>query len=244
MYYEYKEGKKRVNDILNSSLQIIEKDNIPSEDTFTFDNAYKCWVTSIFVDIRDSTTLFSNDKQVMVAKIIKSFTSEIIEILREGNTYNEIGIRGDCVYAVYSSPKQNDISEIMDKVFWINTLFKMLNKLFEQKGYETIKAGIGVSSAQEVIIKAGRKGTGINSKVWIGDAVTKASKLSSLSNKNNISPIALSDCTYINMIDNLTKNNSDAPNWFTQVYDYKYGKYYHGDIIKSEFNEWINGGMK
>lgn len=240
MIYDYKEGKKRVNDILNGGLQVLQRDNVPSEDDFTFDNAYKCWVSSIFVDIRDSSTLFNNDKQVMVAKIIKSFTSEIIEILRDGNKYNEIGIRGDCVYAVYSSPKQNDIYKIVDKAFWINTLFKMLNKLFEKKNYETIKAGIGISSAQELIIKAGRKGVGINSKVWIGDAVTKASKLSSLSNKNSINPIALSNCTYINLIDVY----SDAKKLFTEEYDYKYGKYYHGDIIKLEFNEWINGGMK
>ena len=162
MVYDYKEGKKRVNDILNGGLQVIKRDKLPSEDDFTFDNAYKCWISSIFVDIRDSSTLFSNEKQVMVAKIIKSFTSEIIEILREGNTYNEIGIRGDCVYAAYSSPNKADVYEIVDKAFWINTLFKMLNKLFENKNYITIKAGIGVSTAEEVIIKAGRKGVGIN----------------------------------------------------------------------------------
>jgi len=135
------------------------------------------------------------------------------------------------------------VYEIVDKAFWINTLFKMLNKLFENKNYITIKAGIGVSTAEEVIIKAGRKGVGINSKVWIGEAVTKASKLSSLSNKNNISPIALSSCAYINFIEQLTKENEDAPSWFTEVNDNKYGKYYHGNIVKTSFNEWIAGGM-
>ena len=40
----------------------------------------------------------------------------------------------------------------------------MLNNLLINKGYKTIRVGIGVSSAQELIIKAGRKNTGINSK--------------------------------------------------------------------------------
>ena len=244
MYYNYKDGKTRVKDILNGNLQVIKKDKVPCDDDFTFENAYKCWVTGIFVDIRNSTDLFAEQNQTMVAKIIKSFSSEVIEILRDSNYCNEIGIRGDCVYAVYSTPKQNDTYEITDKAFWINTLLKMLNKLFEEKKYLKITAGIGISTAEELVIKAGRKGVGINSKVWIGDAVTKASKLSSLSNKNNIGPIAMSDCTYFNMIELLKKDNTDAEKWFTEKMDDNYGKYYHCGVVKSEFNKWIDGGMK
>ncbi len=93
----------------------------------------------------------------MVAKIIKSFSSEVIEILCDSNYCNEIGIRGDCVYAVYSTPTKNDTYEIADNAFRINTLLKMLNNLFENKKYLKIIAGIRVSTAGELVIKAGRK---------------------------------------------------------------------------------------
>ena len=40
-----------------------------------------------------------------------------------------------------------------------------------------------MSTAQELVIKAGRKDVGINSKVGLGKAVTRASNFSSLGNK-------------------------------------------------------------
>ncbi len=243
MVYDYIEGKKRIKNILDNRLEIIEKTYVPNENDFTFDNAYNVWISAIFVDIRNSTELFTSENKSVVAKIIKTFTSEIIEILRDSNVCEEIGIRGDCVYAVYSSPTKDHTYDIADKTYWINTLFTMLNKLFQDKRYPTITAGIGISTAEELIIKAGRKGVGINSKVWIGDAVTKASKLSSLANKDKIGPIAFSNCTYINIIDKLTEDNSKAPTWFTVAQHNQFGKYYHGSIIKVNFEKWINEGM-
>lgn len=59
-----------------------------------------------FVDIRESSKLFTDKDKEKVAKIIRSFTSEIIEILREDDNLREIGIRGDCVYAIYTTPKK------------------------------------------------------------------------------------------------------------------------------------------
>jgi peptidyl-tRNA hydrolase len=34
---------------------------------------------------------------------------------------------------------------------------KMLNKLLDEKGFSRISVGIGVSTAQELVVKAGRK---------------------------------------------------------------------------------------
>lgn len=107
MSYDYKAGKKRVEDILDSDLEVIESPRLPKGDEFTFSNAYKSWIMAIFVDIRDSTTLMSNSDQAYVAKVVRSFTSEIIEILREDDRLREIGIRGDCVYAIFTTPKKN-----------------------------------------------------------------------------------------------------------------------------------------
>ena len=243
--YDYEAGKKRIDDILNNKLEVIEQNAIPSESNFTFDNGYYSWVSAIFVDIRKSSELFSDEDKEKVSKIIRSFTSEIIEILRDDDNLREIGIRGDCVYAIYTTPDKDDIYELADKTFYINTFMKMLNNTLKDKSYPTIKVGIGISTAQELVVKAGRKDVGINSKVWIGDAVTKASNLSSLGNKNGLNSIVFSNCSYINMIDKLVKNNSEkAKSWFHQRSDFKYGTYYDADIIKLDFNDWINEGMK
>lgn len=243
--YDYKAGKKRIKEILNNKLQVIENNKIPNNDNFTFSNAYYGWVTAIFVDIRNSTDLFSKDDKEIVSKMIRSFTSEVIEILRKDDLLREIGIRGDCVYAIYTTPEQKDILEIMEKSFYINTFMNMLNKLLDEKGFSTISVGIGVSTAQELVVKAGRKDVRINNSVWIGDAVTKASNLSSLGNKNGYKSIVLSNTTYINIIDLFVeRNGTESESWFDSRYDSKIGSFYDSNIIKLDFNNWIDSGMK
>lgn len=242
--YDYIAGKKRVTGILNNKLDVIKQNKIPNEDEFTFDNGYFGWVTAIFVDIRDSTSLFADTDKEKVSKIIRSFTSEIIEILKGDNNLREIGIRGDCVYAIYTTPTKDNEYEIANKSFYINSYMKMLNMLLTNKGYPTISVGIGVATAQELVVKAGEKGSGINNKVWIGKAVSKASNLSSLGNKNNVKTIVFSDSSYDNFIDSLIKENKDAPKWFTKTFDSDNGYYYHANIIQTAFNNWINNGMK
>ncbi|MDN5082977.1 adenylate/guanylate cyclase domain-containing protein [Aliarcobacter butzleri] len=243
--YDYKAGKKRIKEILNNKLQVIENNKIPNNDNFTFSNAYYGWVTAIFVDIRNSTDLFSKGNKEIVSKMIRSFTSEIIEILRNDDNLREIGIRGDCVYAIYATPNKQDDLEIINKSFYINTFMKMLNKLLVEKGFTTISVGIGISTAQELVVKAGRKDVGINNSVWIGDAVTKASNLSSLGNKNGYKPIVLSSLTHSNIIDLFVKKNgTESKSWFTKKYDSKIGTIYDINITKSEFYNWINSGMK
>lgn len=244
--YDYTAGKKRIKEILNNDLEVIEQDKLPSIDELTFENGYKSWVSAIFVDIRDSTSLFTEEDKEKVSKIIRSFTSEIIEILRDDDNLREIGIRGDCVYAIYTTPFKSDIYECVDKAVYVNTYLKMLNKLLSEKKYPTITAGIGVGDAIELIVKAGRKGVGINNPVWIGDAVTGAANLSSIANKAGHGPIAFSKLTYINTIEQLRKNNSgeDVDGWFTKYTDAFGDIYYCADIVKKLFNEWIDGGMK
>lgn len=246
MAYNYKEGKKRIEEILNNEITIYESGTIPkSEDVFTFSNGYYTWVTAIFVDIRDSSSLFSKkaleDKQ-STAKVVRSFTSEIIEILKSDDNYREIGIRGDCVYAIYSTPLQYDILKCADLTVEINTYIKMLNKMLGEKNIESISAGIGMASDRELIIKAGRSRSGINSKVWIGNAVTRASNLSSLGDKFGGHRIYFSSLSYDNFIELFEKKNPGGKEWFHEKYD-NYQKVYSADIICTEFNNWIDEGM-
>ena len=165
--YDYQKGKERIEGILDEDADVIKQDKLPAESEFTFDNAYQSWVTGLFVDIRDSTKLFSQEDKNEVSRLIRTFTSEVIEILRlddqgkPDENLREIGIRGDCVYAVYTTPNKDDIYEIADKAFCVNTFMKMLNQLLEDAGYPTIKVGVGVSSAQELVVKAGRKNVGM-----------------------------------------------------------------------------------
>lgn len=244
--YDYKQGKNRIETILDNYMEIVEKNRLPSDDNFTFDNGYLSWVTAIFVDIRDSSTIFADGDKEKVAKIIRSFTSELIEILRDDkddSLVREIGIRGDCVYAIYTTPKKDDIYTCADKTFYINTFIKMFNKLLRNRGLLELKVGIGMATDKELVIKAGRKGVGINSKVWIGKAVTMASNLSSLGDKDGNFRLMYSSVAYINFIEKLKSENSRAEDWFKRKHDSNCNNIYNADIIKTDFNKWVNNNF-
>lgn len=204
--YNYKEGQKRVNELLNQPEENSVRAEIPNDKDFHFDNGYLCCITSIFVDIRDSTKLFAGKKST-VSRVIRCFTSETIEILNTGSNMKEIGIRGDCVYGVFSTPNREDIHEVVEKATYINTLILMLNALFKKKNIAPLAVGIGIATSQDLVVKAGREGSGINSKVWIGEAVVQASNLSSYGNKKEFvnKTIVMSPTTYNNIKDTFIK---------------------------------------
>lgn len=236
--YDYKEGKRRIEEIINNNLKIENDKEIPTDEYFTYENAYYGWVSAIFVDIRNSTQLFTSQNQEAVSKVVRCFSSEIIEILRASNEIREIGIRGDCVYAIYNTPLKQNIQDILDQAITVNTFLTMLNQMLRNENLPTVKAGIGAASAQELVVKAGRKGVGINNAVWIGKAVTYASVLSSQANKGNIKPVAISDLMFNNLIDKTIKN------YFLSATCIPVGNFHHAEIFDNKFQGWIQGGMR
>jgi len=244
MRYDYRKGRERVNEILEQPNKNAVRNEVPNNKGFSFENGYHCRIASIFVDIRDSTTLFERKKST-VSKVIRCFTSEVIKILNTGSSVREIGIRGDCVFGVFSTPDDEDIYGIMERATYVNTLMNMLNALFEKKGIAPLKAGIGVATSQALVVKAGRKDSGINSKVWIGDAVVDASNLSSYGNKKGYTdkPIVMSPETY-NAIKKtyFEKYGNEMKNWFTyETFDEIPA--YVCNIVMNPMGDWINGGM-
>lgn len=101
-------------------------------------------------------------------------------------------VLGDCVFAVYSTASKEEIYDVYQRAVYINTYLKMLNKLLDERNLPNIKAGIGLAADKNLAVKAGRKSSGINDFVWIGKAVTTASNLADLGNKEGICPIVMS----------------------------------------------------
>ncbi|MCQ2799771.1 MAG: adenylate cyclase [Bacilli bacterium] len=245
MSYDYKNGKKRIQSILNSKTEIMITESIPkSEEEFTYENGIKSWVGAIFVDIVDSTSLFKDYKDEKLARIIRAFCSEVIRILKENEKYVQIGIRGDCVYAIYSAPRQDDLKRILSDSIMINTFHKMFCHILNNNSFKSFDIGIGLGASEDLIIKAGQKGSGINDYVWIGSAVVNASKLSSEGNRNNFKSIVIDSCFYNNIKNYSANDDYKYSHYFTQKYSSKLGEYvYDCNMITIDFHDWIEGGM-
>ena len=239
MSYNYKNSKSNIINILNSDMPITEADTIPSDQEFTYDNGVLSLVSAIFVDIKKSSLLFK-DRDEKLARLLRAFTSELITIFQDFDKHNQIGIRGDCVYAIYSTPQKSDVKSVFSIAIKVNTFMKMFNKLLTKYGYSNIGVGIGLGCDKELIIKAGRTGTGINDKIWIGKAVVDAANLSSVANRHNFSKIAMNDCFYANI-----KKFYKDEDLFHRVYNFDYfdDVFYECNIVEKQFNNWINEGM-
>lgn len=244
--YDYKEGRKRINAILNSKTKIKESTSIPKyESEFTYENGISTWVGALFVDIRDSTVYFKENKSEHVARIMRAFCSEIITILNKNDNYRQIGIRGDCIYAIYSAPLQADLINILNDAIMINTFNKMFQKILENNNLKTFKIGIGLGVSKDLIVKAGKKGTGISDNIWIGDAVIDASKLSNQGNKYGFKPIVMD----ANFYDNIKDYKADEKYQYSHYFEERksnilYTNVYHGYMVYPGFNDWIDSEMR
>lgn len=243
--YDYEGGKQRVIDILTSKTAIEKAESVPSnEDEFTYENGIKSWVGALFVDIRDSTDYFKNNSPEIVSRVMRAFCSETITILQADKNFRQIGIRGDCVYGIFSVTYKSDLKSILNNAIVINTFQKMFQKILNDYSMPTFEIGIGLGCSEDLVIKAGKKGSGINDLIWIGDAVIDACKLSSQGSKDYFSSIVMSECFYNNIKDSKANEKETYSKLCTQKYSQKLGEYvWHCNIITICFNNWIDGGM-
>ena len=243
--FDYKESKKRIIDILTSKTEIQETNSIPSDESnFTYENGIKSWVGSIFVDIRNSTAYFKENKPEQVSRVMRAFCSEIISILQSDDNFRQIGIRGDCIYGIFTAPNKSDLNNILNNAILINTFQKMFQKILTNYSMPTFEIGIGLGCSKDLIIKAGKKGSGINDLIWIGDAVIDACKLSSQGNLDGFNPIVMSECFFANIKEFDANENHKYKSYCTNKYSQKLNEnVWNCDMVYSDFNNWINGGM-
>ena len=246
MAYDYIQAKKDIEDILNSKIEVAETERIPDESAFTYENGVKTWVGSVFVDIVSSTKLFNNKEfsQNVISRIIRSFVEQLVAIMNDNENVYEIGIRGDCVYGVFKAEYKQNIVSMFRTAYIINTFINLFNKLLSNKKYPSVYAGIGIGSGHDLIIKAGKKRI-VHDKIWVGEAVINASNLSKIAYRNGYKPICMDQTTYENIIELLKEENSNYSSWITRASSPKYnGAFYECNIVQTDFDNWIENGMK
>lgn len=243
----FAELKRHVLDILSSKTKIEKTDKIPENESFySYENGIKTWVASIFVDIVDSSTLFSlrDVSEDGLARMMRAFTEQIIRIMNDNKFVVDFGIRGDCVYGVFDGGYKNNLVEVFRTAYFINSFVAMFNKLLTQNSYPNIRVGIGLGCGEDLIIRAGEKKV-TSDKIWIGRSLVDASNLSSIANRNGVASICMSDLFYSNIIELLEKENPKYRQWIEPCSTYEYnGRFYMCDIVNAAFDSWINDGMK
>lgn len=229
--YDHTKSIERIDNIIDSSdANYEDKSSIPKRDNLTFSNGYYVYASSIFVDIRDSKSLNAKHKRPTLAKIYRTYISEVIAVMTGNTNVNEVYIEGDGVWGIFDTPTKPDIDSVFSTSAQISSIIDILNIKYKKKGYSELTVGIGISYNSSLYIKAGYSGSGINEVVWLGDLVSEAAKLCSYGNKSyGDKETMVSNAFYNNLNDDNKKllefnRNRDC---------------YHGYIINIAMNEWV-----
>ena len=233
-YYSYTSSAERIDEILNQPAgQFEEKDNFPDRDSLTYTNGVYGKCTAIFVDIRDSSGLTGEHARPALAKIYRSFISEMVAVLNSSPLVREVNIVGDCVWAVYSTPLQSNINDLFNIVCTANTLKRLLNAKFSKKDLTPLRLGIGVDYGRALMIKAGHSGSGIHDVIYMGDVVNRAAHLAHRAGRRHTDPIWVGAW----FAANLNEHNAKL---LTSNHETLLGKVGKGDALISPMYEWID----
>ena len=234
--YKFEDSLDRIDEILNSSdSDYQDKDSIPSRDKLTYKNGFYVAACALFVDIRESKKLTDKHKRPTLAKMYRSYISEIIALLKDNIRVNEIYVEGDGICGIFDTTCTYHIDFVINTAAKISSFIDALNIKLKKKGYSAINIGIGISYGNSLYIKSGFKGSGINEVVWLGKTIGEAAKLCSYGNISyGDNEIMISETIF----NNLKENNK-------KLFSYNYIRdCYHGNLINIEMNEWVDKNRK
>ncbi|MFZ3372773.1 MAG: adenylate/guanylate cyclase domain-containing protein [Desulfitobacteriaceae bacterium] len=228
--YDYFKSNARLDEILDSAEIYEEKDEIPSRTNLTSKNGFYVKCYSIFIDLRGSSELPNLYKRPTLAKIYRSYISEVVAIFNSYATCKEINIVGDCVSGIFEASKKEQVLDVFGAACTANSLVNILNFKLNNKKLTQIKIGIGISKGRALMIKAGFNGSAINDVIWMGDVVNQASKLCSKGNKVVDSPIIISNEVYTDLV---------SYNGYHTFFKCHFEGYYYANVTRKDMDEFI-----
>ena len=202
--YDFNSSLSRIDEILDASNDSFkESDSIVNREKLTYKNGFYVYCTALFVDIRDSSNMTDAHKRPVLAKIYRSFISEMVALMNGHDTCREVNINGDCVWCVCETKYKTDIDGVFSLAAKACSLVDILNYNLKKKNYQTYQVGVGIDYGRALMIKAGNDGSAINDVVWMGDVVNQACHLCNEANSGFFDKrVFLSNIIYDNLNDN------------------------------------------
>lgn len=235
IYYDYLKSFERIDKIINDSYNYEELDYIPSRDKLTYNNGFYVNCSSMFVDIRGSSKLPDIHKRPKLAKLYRTYVSEVVSVMNGNLSCVEVNIIGDCVSGIFDTKTTTSIDSVLSTAAKISSLIDVMNYKFKKNDIETIEVGIGISYGRALMVKAGYDGSGINDVVWMGDVVNKAANLCSYGKREWYDRrVMVSESFYINLSEDYKKH--------LEKNDYR--DCYHSNPFCIEMNNWYKENCK
>jgi class 3 adenylate cyclase len=229
--YNFETSKARIDGILNTGGNSYEELNsIPSRDKLTYTNGFYVNCTALFVDIRGSSQLPEQYRRPTLARIYRSYLSEVIAIINANSRCSEVNIQGDCVWGIFDTPNKSNVDAVFDTAARISSIVDVINLKLKKRKIDPIKIGVGMDYGRALMIKSGYNGSGLSEVVWMGDVVNTACNLCGYGNKEAYDrELMVSQVIY----NNLSQHNQS-------LLEYNlYRQCFHGNVVNRKMNEWV-----
>lgn len=229
--YDLDSSVSRIDEILDASNdEFVESDSIVDREKLTYTNGFYVHCTALFVDIRDSSNMTDAHKRPVLAKIYRSFISEMVALMNGHDTCREVNINGDCVWCVCETNYKKDIDGVFSLAAKACSLVDILNYKLKKKDFQRYEVGVGIDYGRALMIKAGYKGSSIQDVLWMGDVVNQACHLSNEANSGYFDKrVFLSNIIF----DNLNDDNK-------KLCTKDGGRdIYQADIVNIGMNDWL-----
>lgn len=229
--YDFEKSLDRMDAILKTDYESYkELDSIPSRDSLTYTNGFYVLCTALFVDLRIPGKLSERYRKTTLAKIYRSYTSEIVAIINGNCHCAEINIEGNTIWGIFNTPYRKDVDTVLSTAAKISSIVDILNSRCSERNIEPITIGIGLDYGRALMMRAGYDSSNIDDVVWLGEVIDSASRLCTYGNKRlNDKEIMVSNVCY----NNLNNDNKKMLAWNKKHHCY------HGDIMNVYMSERI-----
>lgn len=230
--------KSKVKAILDERLVVTDVTYVPRLDDpkLTFGNTgLKFTGSSLFIDIRGSTSVLNTHNKPIVAKLHMAFFHTIVKIANslDGNVRS---FNGDSSLILFQGNLKATLSTAvkcaMQIKYMIDNSEDGINELL--KKYSKLNFGIGIDHGNILCTKVGVGGEHNRDIFWIGNPVNKSTVLGDNSKSPN--HIAISSYVYENLLDyakygtrkNYWNQDEKVDMWTkgTFIYNGKYEDFY------------------
>jgi class 3 adenylate cyclase len=135
----------------------------------------------LYFDLKKTANLFSNHSIATVAKIIRTYISEITAVLKSLPKCKGVVLDGDNIYGVFDASLTSGLDNIFALAVIGKSILEIMNYKLSNQQMPLIGAGIGIDFGKVLMVKTEFKT--VQEPVWLGDVIYFAARFSHLANQ-------------------------------------------------------------
>ncbi|MDO1447739.1 hypothetical protein Q0590_15820 [Rhodocytophaga aerolata] len=149
----------------------------------------------LYFDLKRTSMLFGHHSIPTVAKIIRTYISEITSVLKSVPKCKGVVLDGDNIYGVYDASLSTGLDNVFALAVIGKSILEVLNHKLRLQQMPLVNAGVGIDFGKVLMVKTEFKY--VKEPVWLGDVIYFAARYSHLANHaESGSPIYLSKVVY------------------------------------------------